>query len=169
MEGKFLSNAGFPRKNRISTMRKDLVNGIVGLTVGAFAYWETFRFDRREAFISENPALYPQLLSIVLCLLSASLVIKAIAGKELQHIKANSESSGIWRMMKVVISLVGYSVGIYLFGFILPSLLFMYIMPLQLGTSKRTALLVSAPLTIALYVTFFLLFKVPIPHGVVFG
>jgi hypothetical protein len=146
---------------------------VVTLTIGILAYWGTQAFDRSGASVSETPALYPRLLSIVLCLLGSALVIRALVSEKPRDGSPGARNTGIgnagfWRMGKVVLFLVGYSVGIYFFGFILPSLLFLYGMPLQLGASKRTALLVSAPLTVALYVTFFLLFKVPVPHGVAF-
>ncbi|MCX7787421.1 MAG: tripartite tricarboxylate transporter TctB family protein [Spirochaetes bacterium] len=150
-------------------MNKEFLNGLIVFGIGILAYLGSSGFERKGVAVSENPALYPQLLALVLCLFGITLVVQGVVRREASKTRKNDEHRGVQRTMFVVCSLVGYAVGIYLFGFILPSLLFMFIVPLQLGASRKTALLVSAPLSIALYVVFFLLFKVPIPHGVLFG
>ncbi len=149
-------------------MNKDLVNGLVVFGIGVLAYWGSQVFNRREAALSENPALYPQLLALVLCVFGVALSIQGLIRKESSKQVPRGERTGVQRSLYVVLTLVGYAAGIYLFGFILPSLLFMFGVPILLGSSRKTAFLVSVPLTIALYVTFFLLFKVPVPQGAIF-
>ena len=153
-------------------MYKDLINGIVTIALAVFTYVGAGAFSKGGASISENPAVYPRLLAIVVFFLGLLLFVRAF----LEYRKTRGEASksswsgdGTKRVAGLFGILVGFTLGIYVLGFIISSLLFTFFAPLLLGTKVKTAILVSVPVTAVLYVVFFIFFKVPVLNGMLFG
>ena len=152
-------------------MIKDIVTGVVAAGLSIFAYISASSFEKGGVSLAQNPALYPRILAgVVFCFgltLLLQAVLKSRKGEKKPPAYGNKEALG--RVGKILSVLIGYAFGIYLVGFIVPTLAFTCVMPLISGSRLKTALLVSLPLTASLYVVFFIFFKVPIPHGIVFS
>jgi putative tricarboxylic transport membrane protein len=151
-------------------MIRDIVTGAVAVGISVFVYFTSVSIESGGASLSGNPALYPRILAAVVFLLGVLLILQAIVksrrGEKLPAAFNDREALG--RVGKMLTVLCLYVVGIYFVGFIFPTLLFSFFMPLISGSRLKTALLVSLPVTVALYVVFFIFFKVPIPHGILF-
>jgi putative tricarboxylic transport membrane protein len=153
-------------------MRKDLVSGIVAAGVALFVYVQAGRFAEGGASLSQNPALYPRILAVIVLAIGVILIVRGVMaslkarGGEAR--KPPTDENG-WKLVAMTIGLlVAYVGAIHLLGFVIPTLAFTLATPLSLGTKFKTALLVSLPVTAVLYVVFFVFFKVPIPAGILF-
>jgi hypothetical protein len=153
-------------------MKKDLVNGSVAAGIALFVYWESGRFAEGGASLSQNPALYPRILAVIVFALGVILLVRGIIASVKapggEGPKPAAETRGRWRVALTGLMLVAYAGAIYLLGFVIPTLAFSLATPLLLGTKFKTALLVSLPVTAVLYVVFFIFFKVPMPSGILF-
>ncbi len=152
-------------------MVKDIVNGAVAVGLSLFVYFSSSAFEKGGVSLSENPALYPKILAGVVFCFGLILIVQAVlkGGGGEKKPSAYADREGLGRVLVILLLLCGYILGIHLTGFILPTLLFTGFVPLISGAKKRTSLLVSIPLTAVLYVVFFIFFKVPVPHGLLFG
>ena len=151
-------------------MIKDIVTGAVAAGLSLFAYFSASSFEKGGVSLAENPALYPRILAVVVFCMGIALILQALLKSRRGESKtaAYNDKEALSRVGKILSVLCGYVFGIYLIGFIVPTLAFTCAMPLISGSRLKTALMVSLPLTAALYVVFFILFKVPVPHGIVF-
>jgi hypothetical protein len=151
-------------------MLRDIVTGVVAVFIAFFVYFTSASIESGGASLSANPALYPRILAGVVFFLGVSLILQTVIkyrrGERKPAVFDDREALG--RVGKMLAVLCLYVVGIYFIGFILPTLLFSFFMPFISGSRLRTSLLVSVPVTLALYVVFFIFFKVPIPHGILF-
>ncbi len=145
---------------------------IVALAVGA--YLNSASFSTEKSFSGMDPATYPRALAIVLIFLGAILLVSSFArSRRGQAAQAVHSGAPLLEELAVVAPVVGvlaaYVGAIYLFGFLLPTVLFTLSLSLLLKAKRSTALIICVPMAGVLYVVFFILFRVPIPHGILFG
>jgi hypothetical protein len=159
-------------------MTKDVINGIATIAIGLFVLLQSSSYSKGGVSVAENPAVYPRILAGTAIFLGVLLLAKTfIAGRKRKTAIEQEEtkvvgadaSAGRARTAKTAAALVGFFVMVWLFGFVVASLSFCFAMPLILGTPKKTAAIVSVSLTAAIYIVFFIFFKVPAPHGIFFG
>jgi hypothetical protein len=160
-------------------MQKDLINGIVTIAISVFIFFYAATFSKGGFSFAENPSLYPRLLAGILFFLGTSLLFQTIlkmkvAGNEslmaeTREEKKGPDPEGKARVVKIMGSLIGFVIVTWIAGFVIASLLFCFTTPLMLGTTKKTAIFVSLSLTAAIYLLFFIFFKVPVPHGILIG
>jgi hypothetical protein len=155
-------------------MTKDLINGIATIAIGLFVFFYSMTYSKGGLSVAENPAIYPQMLAGIAVMLGAVLLLRTGKNRK-AAVSADGDAKkemvpeGRPRVLKIAAALICFVVGIRFIGFIVPSLIFCFVTPLILGTSKKTAAIVSASLTVVIYILFFIFFKVPIPHGIFFG
>ena len=153
-------------------MKKDLVNGILAAGFGLLVYWQAGRFAEGGASLSQNPALYPRILAVIVLAIGLILIVRAIMASPRtrgEEARKPADDGNLRKRVVLTAGLLVFYVGaIEILGFIIPTLAFTLATPLCLGTKLRTAVLVSLPVTAVLYVVFFIFFKVPIPSGILF-
>jgi hypothetical protein len=153
-------------------MKKDLVNGIVAAGFGLLVYWQAGRFAEGGASLSQNPAIYPRILAVIVLAIGLILIVREISASLRTSGEKGRKPATDGSLRKQVALTAGllvlYVGAIGLLGFIIPTLAFTLATPLILGTNFKTAVLVSLPVTAVLYVVFFIFFKVPIPSGILF-
>ncbi|MFA6506185.1 MAG: tripartite tricarboxylate transporter TctB family protein [Treponemataceae bacterium] len=160
-------------------MRKDLINGVLTIALSVFIFFYAATFSKGGFSFAENPSLYPRMLAGILFLLGSSLVFQTLlkrkravnkkAATTPPEEKTGPEPEGKTRVLKIAAALIGFVVITWIVGFIIAALLFCFLAPLILGTTKKTAIIVSLSLTVVISVLFFLFFKVPVPHGILIG
>lgn len=157
-------------------MHKDYISGLAAVAIGVFVFIYSATFSKGGLSVAENPAIYPRIVAGVVVFLGSLLLIRTAGDRKAAAQRAAPSASvdaavpeGRTRVLKIAAALVGYVVLIWLIGFAVSSILFCFATPLILGTSKKTAAIVSISLTVVIYVLFFIFFKVPIPHGILFG
>ena len=154
-------------------MQKDYINGFVTVAIGTFVLLYAETFSSGGFSVAENAAIYPQLLAGVIIFLGALLLLQTYRAQKLpMGVTTPSDATivpeGRPRAIKIAVALIGYVVITWLIGFVAATLIFCYIAPLILGTSKKTAVIVSLSLTVFIYLLFFMFFQVPIPYGIFF-
>ncbi len=153
-------------------MKKDVVNGVVTIAIAVAVFVGAGSFSKGGASLADNPALYPRILSVVVFVLGALLLVNTFLAV---HRNSPSAKTGLWssagakRVAALFGILIGYTAGIYLIGFVASTLAFTFCVPLLLGTKVKTAVLVSIPVTVILYIVFFVFFKVPVLNGILFA
>ena len=152
-------------------MHKDCINGLLTVAIGAFVLIYAQTFSRGGFSVAENAAIYPQLLASVLIFLG--LLLSAQTWLAHQRAQAPAPESapaegGRTRVALIAGTLTGFVVITWLAGFIPANVIFCFFAPLALGTSKKTAAIVSVALSVFIYVLFFKFFEIPIPYGILF-
>ncbi len=154
-------------------MHKDYINGFLTVAIGTFVLIYAQSFSRGGFSVSENAAIYPQLLAGVLIFLGVLLWLKTYLTQQRTQVPAaaaqsTAVSGGRGRVSMIGGALTAFIVVTWVVGFIPANLLFCFVAPLVLGTSKKTAVIVSLALTAFIYVLFFKFFEVPVPYGILF-
>ncbi len=154
-------------------MKRDLTSGLVAAGFAVFVYAEAGRFAESGASLADNPALYPRILAVIVFAMGVVLIVRAMVTflkvrKERPPEEKTEKSAGM-RYVALTVALLTVYVGmIHLLGFIVPTIAFTVVTQVSLGTKLKTAVFVGIPLTTALYLLFFIFFKVPIPSGILF-
>lgn len=149
---------------------KDIITSVIVMALSAFAYFnaETFSLIKRGTWnLAKNPAVYPRMIATVMFVLGAILLISTIMKGKVKGLQIDKGIFG--NILKVVVLMFLYIIGVYILGFILATTLFMISVIMVFGGKIKTALIVSLPVTVGLYVIFQVLFSVPLPLGEIFS
>lgn len=71
---------------------KDYITALCALVISAFVYVNSGSFVVENGGLAKNPAYYPRALALLLAVLSAVLVIKAVIQRERGSVSVNKES-----------------------------------------------------------------------------
>jgi cell division protein FtsW (lipid II flippase) len=131
--------------------------------------YSSFRFGI-GTFRSPGPGLMPFLLGALLCAVAiyflSSIFIGRITKKSTEHEeKYESDNVSIGKIILVVGSLIIYALVLEKLGYIVSTLLLLFVMYWAAGTSKRTAV-VSSVLTVILTYFLFTRLGVVFPQGI---
>lgn len=152
-------------------MHKDYLNGLLTVAIGTFVLIYAQTFSRGGFSVAENAAIYPQLLAGVLIFLGLLLSAQTWLARKRAQAPARQAlpaEGGRTRVALIASALTGFVVITWLAGFIPANVIFCFLAPLALGTSKKTAAIVSVALSVFIYVLFFKFFEIPIPYGILF-
>jgi hypothetical protein len=135
-----------------------LLSAVVTITVQEFpegGYSEGF-----------GPGFYPLILAVVILGLSLVLIYETIRSK-------NKEAIGLTinqlRMPAfLTIAIIVFSVLLHYIGFLIDSVLFLFVTMVLLKTKPKLALSLSIIFTVVIYVLFKLVLKVPLPEALFF-
>lgn len=118
---------------------------------------------------SPAPGFFPLVLSFLLSVVAAFLLWTALAKgkKEASRIAFFASSAGRTRVWLTVLALVFFNLSLETLGFLLTSFLFLAFLIRVLSSQKWMVILGGSFLfSFSLYVLFDLLFKLPLPRGV---
>ncbi|HEX2966605.1 MAG TPA: tripartite tricarboxylate transporter TctB family protein [Syntrophorhabdaceae bacterium] len=145
--------------------KKETITVLFWISFGVFVMYSSWRFGL-GTFRSPGPGLMPFLLGVLLCLVAlyflGSLIIGKTSGLDKEQ-KANDAQ--IWKIALVVGSLVSYALILEKLGYIVSTLLLLFIMYWAAGTSKRVAVISSAITVLLTYILFSRL-GVVFPQGI---
>ena len=134
---------------------------IAGTLLLALAIWYGFTAGQYAAGFSDplGPAVFPQLLSVPLGLLSLYLILRPDAEPNWVGGRA------LARQTAAVVTLVAYALALEPVGFIVATLLAVALLARLLGASWRQGAGVGAGLASALFVAFDIVLGLPLPAG----
>lgn len=137
------------------------------ISIFVYFYSNTFAAVGKNAdsFI-KNPALYPKMLAICMFVLSLVLLLKALIKKEKDKIQFNF--ARLKKVFVFVVVIICYIYVMVLVGYIISTMLFIFVSILLYKGSKRQALIYTLPITFAIYFGFNYLLNVMLPKGVIF-
>ncbi len=143
---------------------KDFILAIVAAGLAVFIYVDSRTFAAPQGGLAKDPALYPQMLALILALLAVALAVNVIRGKRLNE-KIVLDRQALFNVGRLVVILCLYVFAIVYVGFPVSTVLFIYVGVVALGGSRLTAAKLCLPVALALYVVFFVLFQMPMPVG----
>ena len=148
----------------------DLVGGIVGVSLGLFAFWVSWNMPS-DVVMKIGPGFFPSILSGLLVLFSGSLLVKAV----LSRAQAPDEtpqitSEGRWRGAVTLVATVVFVAVMESLGFIPTAISFLTLMMLVMGKRKPLAILVVPTLvTVGIWLVFEKLLHLSMPPGILEG
>ena len=142
-----------------------MIIAAISVAIACFTYWNSTTFAVTIAGASRNPAIYPQILSGILGLLGVILAVNTVRAKHHTD-RISIDIEAVRNVIKLMLSLSAYVVGIVYIGFPISNVLFIFVTIVLLGGERKTALKLCIPISIALYVVFFWLFQIPLPEGI---
>lgn len=153
--------------------KKDLISSIVFLILAGmlFIYSGTYP-QKASGSVVLNPGFYPQMLSIILAMLSIILFVST-----LKKGKSDDQEEGIWTTKKSIVLFVITLGTLLLFplimnflGFATSVFIFLFIVITALTTDAKTKLLpilaVAIGLTAIMYFVFKVFLRIPFPAGI---
>lgn len=137
--------------------RQDIVLGLIFVGLGIATAWMATSYTGASG-------IYPMVLSIILALLGASVVLKAIrAGTAVERKLVDAPA----QMLVTVVIGIAYVATIVPLGFYPASFLLMLVLPVALGFRRGLyGLIVAAVFMSIIYLVFSLLLEKPLPRGV---
>lgn len=148
----------------------DLVGGIVGVSLGLFAFWVSWNMPS-DVVMKIGPGFFPSILSGLLVLFSGSLLVKAV----LSRAQAPDETpqittEGRWRGALTLVATVVFVAVMESLGFIPTAISFLTLMMLVMGKRKPLAILVFPTLvTVGIWLVFEKLLHLSMPSGILEG
>ncbi len=153
--------------------KKDLVSSIVFLIVAGMLFIHTGTYPvKNSGSIVINPGFYPQLLGVVLALLSVILFFSSLKGGTQKE-----KDQEIWKTKKSVFLflltiglLVLYPLIMNYFGFATAAFVFLFTLIVALTENAKSRILpilgISLGLTTIMYLVFKLFLRIPFPTGI---
>ena len=148
-----------------------LSNGLIGagaVVAGAAIFDATLRFPRLDGG-APGPALFPQVLSALLILVGANLAVQAWTRRREPDPAATRRpgARGVVNALAVFAAIIAFMGAAPFLGFLLTAAAILCGLMWRLGARPVTAALVSAGLTLFVYVIFGKILRVPLPLGLV--
>ncbi|WP_175575828.1 tripartite tricarboxylate transporter TctB family protein [Chromohalobacter japonicus] len=142
---------------------KDLIVSIIIATAGFVVFMAATPLSEDSAGLSSNPALFPQLISLILVALGIILFVQSILSKERTKILVSGGTQ--LKVFCVFLLLILYYITLIYIGYLAATIAFLFIMMTFLGSPKLKASMYSLIISLTLYTVFHVLFKVPLPTG----
>lgn len=143
---------------------KDYIVGISGLVLSLYVYLESKSFEQIGEGLSENPAYYPRILSLLLAVMSLGLLIGTFRKRSKIQVRFNWEL--LRNLGKFMGVLVIYIIILKPVGFIIGTAAFVFGMIWLLGGTKKQAVIYALPISLFVYLLFSFVLKVPLPKGI---
>jgi hypothetical protein len=144
---------------------RDMIIAGISVALAGFVYINSNTFAVATGSAAQNPAFFPQVLAGLLGLLGLILAVITVKEKH-QTDKITIDVEAVRNVSKLMLSLIGYVIGILYLGFAIANVLFIYVTIMLLGGERNTALKLCIPISVALYAIFFWLFQIPVPDGI---
>ena len=145
----------------------DIVGGLIGILVGAFALWEGTKMPT-DVVMKIGPSFFPSILGGMLILFSTVLLVKALRGKSKGNVEAYRFSDkGVQRGLITLIAGIAFCVALDPLGFIPTSIIFLSFMMFVMG-KRNPWLLAATPtlITAAIWLVFEKILALSMPAGV---
>lgn len=147
---------------------KDLITSLVFMFVAVFAIIASQGFHRTGVHalsLANNPAFYPRLLALVLFILSVVHLIQSVRKGALKNIKIQIDKGKAVRVLKLLLVIVVYIIGINYIGYIASSIICIFLLVLIFDGKILQAIICAVGATAALYLVFQIGFRIRLPVG----
>ncbi|MGM0432929.1 MAG: tripartite tricarboxylate transporter TctB family protein [Spirochaetota bacterium] len=121
--------------------------------------------DTAEGYRAIAPSFFPNLISIVMVVLSLALISEGWRKPPSLIFAPVTDKTNVLRAFALLGLIIGLVLVWEYIGFILSSLLFVLLVQVLLGEKRKVRIiLVAVAVTAALYIVFVLLLRVPLPR-----
>jgi putative tricarboxylic transport membrane protein len=149
--------------------RNDLVPGMIWMALGISVSIYSSRL-RLGTLGGPGPGLMPFLLGLSLCICSVLVITRSLV---LTIREKGMRGEGVWsqvdlkKIILVISSLLGYAFILEKIGFVITTIVILFILFRTVGSQKWHYVLVSSLLTVFVtYLVFVIILKVELPHGI---
>ncbi|MEH7237170.1 tripartite tricarboxylate transporter TctB family protein [Bacillus sp. JJ1562] len=161
----------------MTASKKDYLFYSIVIAFAGFFLMSTTQIHSANKTTILGPKAWPSIILILMLVLAIMGIIKTFitskkaAAAQLEKSKETEEPEkrifNIPMSIISILSIILYSVGLYVFGFIISSILFLYLLTQVLGAKKQLVIiLVSVILTVFFVWLFSIVLKVPLPRGI---
>ena len=150
---------------------KDFVVSVVFMFISLFAFFGSSAFSRsgkNEFSLANNPAMYPRLLAAVMFILSCVFLFQALRKGALKNVKIQIDREKTIKVLRLLFVIVVYVIGIYFIGYIISSIICVFLFILIFDGKIIQAIISSVGATVILYLVFRIIFNIPLPMGYFF-
>ena len=153
--------------------KNDLVSSIVFLIVAGMLFFHTGTYpERASGSVVLNPGFYPQLLGVILAVLSVILFLSSLKGGH-----QDDQKQEIWKTKRSVFLflltlglLVLYPLIMNYLGFATAAFIFLFTLITALTKNAKSRILpilgISLGLTTIMYLVFKVFLRIPFPTGI---
>lgn len=160
----------------MTVSKKDYLFYSIVIAFAGFFLMSTTGIQSANKTTILGPKAWPSIILILMLVLAIMGVIKTFITSKKAAV-AQVESSEIEeperRLFNIPFSLVSifsiilYTVGLYVFGFIISSVLFLYLLTQLLGAKKQLVIILLSVILTAVFVWLFsIVLSVPLPRGI---
>lgn len=162
----------------MTRLNKDHILGLSCLVVSGITYALSAQLPKGQSAAGvSGPGLFPMILATVLLFSGiAELVLGFVRSPSTPALKFGGALKRLKRpevlnVFIIIAAWVLYELLFPLLGFVLTTLIFLFVVMLRLGVSLPRAIIYSAAYVVAIYLVFSMLFSIRLPAGVlaVFG
>ena len=143
---------------------KDIISSIFIIILSITVFCVATPLGEGSSNLSSNAGLFPQIISLFLGLLGVSLLIQAMIKTEKKKILFNKRV--FIKVITLICILVVYVPTLQILGYLLATIVFLFVVMVFLGQSIKKTSIHTVIISGSLYVIFALLFKVPLPTGI---
>ncbi|WP_394186154.1 tripartite tricarboxylate transporter TctB family protein [Metabacillus halosaccharovorans] len=143
---------------------KDIISSIFIIILSITVFCVATPLGEGSSNLSSNASLFPQIISLFLGLLGVSLLIQAMIKTEKKKILFNKRV--FIKVITLICILVVYVPALQILGYLLATIVFLFVVMVFLGQSIKKTSIHTVIISGSLYVIFALLFKVPLPTGI---
>ena len=150
---------------------KDFIVSIVFLLVSVFTLIasEGFAKKGKNAYsLAFNPAIYPRIFAAILLVLSCVLMFQSVRKGALKNVKIHIDQQKTFKILRLFLVIVAYIAGIYFIGYIISTVLCIFLFVLLFDGKLLQAALCAVGATICLYLVFHIGFRIQLPVGYFF-
>lgn len=142
----------------------DISTGIVLLLFSIIGYVLAMDLADPKTTVQYGPDFFPKLILLLLMVTSIILFVNAIRKYKKGQERVDVDRSVVFAVLTFVFILIGYVALFFIAGFIISTIVFLFIGQWVFGIRKIPLLCItSIVLPIALYFLFSFFFKVPLP------
>jgi hypothetical protein len=142
---------------------------MMAVSLFVFIASETFAAKGNNAFsLAYNPAFYPRLIAFTLFAMACVLMFQSIRKGALKNARIHVDRQRLAKVFKLFLIVLLYIVGINYAGYIISSVLCVFLSVAIYGGSRKQAFVYCIVITVALYLVFQIGFRIPLPKGDIF-
>jgi len=145
----------------------DIVGGLVGILIGAYAIWEGTNMPP-DFIMKIGPSFFPNILASLLILFSVASIVFALKGKSkgtVEPIKLSDK--GAQRGVITLLATIVFCAVLDPLGFIPTAIIFLVFMMLLMGNRKPWQLAIAPPLvTFSIWLIFEKALNLSMPAGI---
>lgn len=157
--------------------RKDYIFYGIVIAFSGFFLMSTAQIRSANTATILGPKFWPSIILILMLVIAIMGVMKTFINSKRAsgvHLENTSEVEepeirffNIPMSLVSIVSIILYSIGLYIFGFILSSILFLYLLTQVLGAKKQLMIILVSVIVTVLFVGLFSnLLGVPLPRGI---
>ncbi|MDR1316417.1 MAG: tripartite tricarboxylate transporter TctB family protein [Spirochaetales bacterium] len=150
---------------------KDFVFSAIMMALSLFIFIasEAFAAKGNNALsLAYNPAFYPRVLAFSLFIMACVLMFQSIRKGSLKNVRIHIDRQKLVKVLKLFLIVLLYIVGINYAGYIISSVICIFLSIAIYGGSRKQAFVYCIIITVALYLIFQIGFRIPLPKGDIF-